>query len=108
MIEFLLVCSDLGATRCSTFAAVAAAEVDGVNSKELASVLNVPVRFAKLALKRAETEGLLNKTNWLRDGFVVYRLTGVGAATVKKLKKAFANGQETVIQTSRRGGPLPG
>jgi hypothetical protein len=89
MIEFLLTCSRLGATRCSTFAVLVAAGVDGVNSKELAEVLKVPVRFAKSALRRAETEGLLNKTNWLRNGFVVYRLTGLGGSRVTELKKAF-------------------
>lgn len=90
MIQFLLTCSGLGATRCSTFAVLVAAEVDGVNSKELAEVLKVPVSFAKSALKRAEAGGWLNKTNWLRNGFVVYRLTGSGGAVVLKLKKAFA------------------
>jgi len=90
MIQFLLTCSDLGATRCSTFAVLVAAEVDGVSSKELAEVLKVPVRFAKSALRRAEAGGWLNKTNWLRNGFAVYRLTGSGGATVRKLKKAFA------------------
>jgi hypothetical protein len=90
VIQFLLACSKLGATRCSTFAVLVAAEVDGANSSETAKMLNVPVRFANLALKRAVKEGLMTKTNWLRNGFAVYRLTGLGGSIVKQLKKDFA------------------
>jgi hypothetical protein len=89
MIQFLLALATLGARRCSTFAVLVAAEVDGVSSKEAAPMLDVPVRFAKSALKRAEADGLLTKTNWLRDGSAVYRLTGTGAAVVKELKRRY-------------------